>query len=74
MSPRGIPLIADFGLSRILVLSKAITSTKDAGGSIRWMAPELLKYDECPDKEDGGVSVPSVKSDVWAFGVTIMVR
>lgn len=48
--------ILDFGLARV-VTSKAVSG----GGTLRWMAPEMLK----------GSQRPSVASDVYAFGLII---
>jgi len=54
------PKISDFGLSRKIKKEENITYTDT--GPIKWMAPECLlerkKY--------------SVKSDVWAFGITVI--
>ena len=59
--------IGDFGLANI-TSSPSISialSTPSAGGTYRWMAPELLKSDEA-----GGVPQKSSKaSDVYSFGM-----
>jgi serine/threonine protein kinase len=40
-----------------------MTTSSETGGSLRWMAPELLH-------ENLGVSV---HSDIWAYGMTFLV-
>jgi len=62
MSDSGIPYLNDFGLSRILQVEMTIT-TGELAGSLRWMSPELLPAES---------SVTS-SSDVWAYGMTILV-
>ncbi|KAJ3570292.1 hypothetical protein NP233_g4498 [Leucocoprinus birnbaumii] len=49
-------MIADFGISH-LVMTKFVTSSENAGGTVNWMAPELLTDQTSPAKE----------TDVWAF-------
>ena len=49
------------GMSRINLEDDDANKTKSAVGPIRWMAPESIT--------DGKYSL---KSDVWAFGVTIV--
>jgi len=62
----GIAVIADFGLSRILT-ERGFT-TDNVGGSVRWMAPELLVPPKFADgTEELGVTFVS---DVWAFAMT----
>jgi len=57
------PLIADFGLSRIIGgdYSIAISHSGASPGTIRWSAPELFDDDTHFTKE----------TDVWAFGMVI---
>lgn len=68
MSDDGRPLISGFGLSASISSASLQETTGDAlGGSIRWMARELL--------------TPSIfftarhtkETDMWAFGVVICV-
>ncbi|EKM78812.1 hypothetical protein AGABI1DRAFT_41025 [Agaricus bisporus var. burnettii JB137-S8] len=61
VSSNGRALIADFGISRILVSTK-LASTQLSSGTMRWMAPELLIDDEenCP--------TVTLKSDIWSLG------
>ncbi|KIM76727.1 hypothetical protein PILCRDRAFT_826119 [Piloderma croceum F 1598] len=54
----GKACIADFGLSRIL---EPISEHFPVGGSVRWMAPELLHY---------GESRETPASDVYSFACT----
>ncbi|TDL26791.1 kinase-like protein [Rickenella mellea] len=63
-NPEGTPLLMDFGLSRLLEISQKILSSREGGGTCRWMAIELLQTQL-------GVSTSATKeSDVWAFGMT----
>lgn len=57
MSDNGHALIADFGISYLLI-SKNPASTRLSDGSTRWMAPELLIMG----------CTPTLQSDVWSFG------
>ncbi|KAM6502858.1 kinase-like protein [Amanita muscaria] len=52
--------VCDFGLSRILIDSWRTTATQ-AGGSLRWMSPELMTGAEC---------TPTKESDIYAYGMT----
>ncbi|KIJ59932.1 hypothetical protein HYDPIDRAFT_99722, partial [Hydnomerulius pinastri MD-312] len=63
ISNYGVPYIADFGLSRLQVTSAAATNTSRKG-TLRWMARELLGHERVS---------PTAKSDVWAFGMTMLV-
>ncbi|CAE6479105.1 unnamed protein product [Rhizoctonia solani] len=63
MKQDGTPLIADFGLSRLVMEFSTGLTTSSSRGSYRWMAPELF----------GGVDsyvlvLVTPASDVWAFG------
>jgi serine/threonine protein kinase len=63
MQDDGTPLIADFGLSRVVMGFSTGLTTSSSKGSCRWMAPELF----------GGVDnqvlvLITTASDVWAFG------
>ena len=65
MSSSGTLRIGDFGLSRILSDGTLwAASTRQAGGSLRWMSPELL---------DGSQETVTVQSDIWAFGMVALV-
>ncbi|QRW20399.1 Tyrosine kinase domain-containing protein [Rhizoctonia solani] len=63
MKEDGTPLIADFGLSRLVIEFSTGLTTSSSKGSCRWMAPELF----------GGIDIQvlvpvTTASDVWAFG------
>lgn len=67
VSDEGIPVICDFGLAIALpgVMTTIRTRTsKDGQGSQRWMAPELINDSD---------STFSTATDVWAFGMTVLV-
>jgi len=53
--------LSDFGLASILPDSQPSESTPSSGGTVRWMAPELLK---------SGTDITKA-SDMYAFGVVI---
>ncbi|EKM78777.1 hypothetical protein AGABI1DRAFT_12585, partial [Agaricus bisporus var. burnettii JB137-S8] len=57
MSDNGHALIADFGISH-LVLSTNLSSAQFSNGSTRWMAPELHTVG----------NRPTLYSDMWSFG------
>ncbi|KAF8525507.1 kinase-like domain-containing protein [Hysterangium stoloniferum] len=67
VSEEGIPCLTDFGLSRILDNSgiREVTTSTNIAGSLRWTAPELLSATETRPYVDE-------KSDVWAFGMTVL--
>ncbi|KAG6325705.1 hypothetical protein ID866_13384, partial [Astraeus odoratus] len=54
--------LADFGLSNLSTSSFSMTVELSCGGSLRWMAPELLH----------NYSKASAESDLWSFGMTIL--
>ena len=59
MREDGTPMLADFGLSRVVMETSTGWTTSSSLGSYRWMAPELLA---------GPMKPVTVESDVWAFG------
>ncbi|KIJ52440.1 hypothetical protein M422DRAFT_26048 [Sphaerobolus stellatus SS14] len=64
ISADGTPCLTDFGLSRILDedLAQLIgKSGRPVGGTLRWMAPELLRESDS-----------TKATDVWAFAMTIV--
>ncbi|KAF8517273.1 kinase-like protein, partial [Hysterangium stoloniferum] len=63
VSDEGVPCLTDFGLSRLVgdITMTGLTTSSNVGGSLHWMAPELLRN-----------VTPNNKSDVWAFGMTIL--
>lgn len=56
-------MLTDFGLTVVaeITLSQTVSSNLARGGSVRWLAPELLS----PDPE---MSRKSIAADVYAFG------
>ncbi|TDL15452.1 kinase-like protein [Rickenella mellea] len=80
VSSDGTPLLADFGISRTLVVTQTVNGVKELMGSIRWMASELLNPggyslndvdvgDRTLVNEDAAVQTK--KTDVWAFGMVV---
>ncbi|KZT20454.1 kinase-like protein [Neolentinus lepideus HHB14362 ss-1] len=63
----GHAVLSDFGLSRIVedLVGPTGNTTSTAGGTIRWMAPELVNAGE-----DIFEVRPTLRSDVWSFGCT----
>ena len=57
------PVVADFGLSRMIPDFLMTRTTTGVKGTPRWTAPELFDLGEGPTKE----------SDVWALGMTLSV-
>jgi len=68
VSSSGEPLLADFGLSRMkeTCVSKGYYSTETIRSSIRWCAFEYYNH---PHDE---IFRPTQKTDVWAFGMTLL--
>ncbi|KLO08015.1 kinase-like protein [Schizopora paradoxa] len=64
----GQPLLADFGISTMAdsIYSKGFYTTNTSRGSIRWLPYE---YYHIPNSEKFRFTT---KSDVWAFGMTIL--
>ncbi|KAL4064354.1 kinase-like protein, partial [Scleroderma citrinum] len=62
ISSDGRALLTDFGLSLLTNSSFSMPTPAEIGGSIAWLAPEML---------DGGE--PSATRDVWAFAMTALV-
>ncbi len=67
VSPDGVPLLTDFGISTMKESSesKDFYSKGSSQGSTRWLAHDLLKPEQFHHTE---------KSDMWAFGMTVLVR
>ncbi|KIM60731.1 hypothetical protein SCLCIDRAFT_123603 [Scleroderma citrinum Foug A] len=65
VSPDGYAVLADFGLSSLACSSLASNmSTSFTGGTVRWMAPEVMK---------DPTAKATVEGDIWAFGMTALV-
>ncbi|KAG6335517.1 hypothetical protein ID866_3571 [Astraeus odoratus] len=62
ISDNGQPLLSDFS-SAVAKHSVGASMLQNVGGSIRWIAPELL--------DDGGEL--TAEGDIWAFGMTALV-
>lgn len=61
-----MPVLTDFGISRVHVESCTIAGTQKLRGSIRYMAPELLSHNE---SELSTHHLHTKASDIWAFGM-----
>ncbi|KAJ7591214.1 kinase-like domain-containing protein [Mycena floridula] len=61
---KGNPLIADFGLSRVVedITGIPFTQSRGVSDSYRWFGPEVCV----------GQGVLSLASDMWAFGMTVL--
>lgn len=76
MNDIGAASICDFGLSHEhaseLSTRTGTGANDNCGGTVRWMAPELLTHAayECEGGEER--SAYSTASDVWAFGMTML--
>lgn len=74
ISATGIPLLADFGISRLMTASiTATTSTASVKGSTRWMAVELLKINYEATSLSRNSAEHTKETDVWAYGMVIYV-
>ncbi|KLO07661.1 kinase-like protein [Schizopora paradoxa] len=74
VSPTGEPLLADFGISKLEASSSsspAGLSTESVRGSTRWLAYEFFEIRD-DDNDAFGRSSHNEKTDVWAFGMTIL--
>lgn len=66
----GKPLLSDFGRSKIINQRGFTTTT--ITGSLRFLAPELMKADAEPansDEPDGFMQILSKEADVYAFSM-----
>ncbi|KAL4080534.1 kinase-like domain-containing protein [Scleroderma citrinum] len=64
VAPDGNAVLADFGLSSLVCSPLASTmSTSFSGGTVRWMAPEIMTDSD---------SRATVEGDIWAFGMTTL--
>ena len=71
ISRHGDPLLCDFGISKMLITSGSL-DLSSIKGSARWMAMELVTFDEGADTPRAVQH--SKETDLWAFGMTINVR
>lgn len=66
--------LADFGLAAIIEESTSIegVSGPKAGGTIRWMAPEILDPERYGYIKRARRKLPSKSTDIYALGMTIL--
>ena len=64
----------DFGDARIAQDASSIDGppTHRAGGTIRWMAPEILDPDRYGYVKRARLKLPSKCTDIYALGMTIL--
>ncbi|KAI6142846.1 kinase-like domain-containing protein [Pisolithus tinctorius] len=62
----GRAVLTDFGLSILPDSSFSIPMTSACGGSLRWMAPEVVNRLVSEDPK------PTVEGEIWAFGMTTL--
>lgn len=70
ISRSGEPILADFGVSRMeeSIRSKGFYTTSASRNSLNWLPYEYYHLSYATK------FYPDVKADVWAFGMTLMVR
>lgn len=66
--------LADFGLAVVMDESAAgnVTQNSGIGGTVRWMAPELMIPEEFGFTEECHIRLPSRGTDIYALGMTIL--
>ena len=66
--------LADFGLAAIIEDGNSLEgpSNQMAGGTIRWMAPEILDPDRYGYIKRARRKLPSMSTDIYALGMTIL--
>ncbi|TDL14288.1 kinase-like protein [Rickenella mellea] len=70
----GVPLVTDFGITRLLVVTHTIQDIKELMRRVRWMAIELVKpRSQSTDNTNPSTNVAeqTKESDVWAFGMVV---
>ena len=72
MNPNGVPLLTDFGISRIVENSVTVTGTSSLGGNARWMSIELFDTSILEDS-DRNHELHTKRSDIWAYGMVLYV-
>jgi len=70
ISNTGAPLLANFGISRLVTSMTANTSTTSFKGSARWIAVELL-ISNLNDSLSTKPSQHTKATDVWAYGMVV---
>jgi serine/threonine protein kinase len=71
MSSTGVPMLSDFGVSRVIDASHVTTDTTSVRCSTRWMAYEL--FPQLDGTSYRKPVTPNERTDVWAFGMTVYV-
>ncbi|KAL4068811.1 kinase-like domain-containing protein [Scleroderma yunnanense] len=61
ISDKGRALLTNFAFSWHVDISPGVPSSRNIGGTVNWMAPELFDGDG-----------PTAEGDVWAFGMTAL--
>ena len=66
--------LADFGLAAIIEETASIdgASNNKTGGTIRWMAPEILNPEKYGYVKRARRKLPSKSTDIYALGMTIL--
>ena len=72
MNPDGVPLLTDFGISRIVENNVTVTGTSSLGGNTRWMSIELFDTSILEDSNRNH-GLHTKRSDVWAYGMVVYV-
>ncbi|KAF9238956.1 kinase-like domain-containing protein, partial [Melanogaster broomeanus] len=67
---KGRACITDFGLSMLLTElgGSTFATSVQAGGTLRWAAPENLHLNDSGDREDIPKVSPTTRSDIYSFG------
>ena len=68
----GVPLLSDFGISRIVENSITVTGTSSLNGNARWMSIELFDPSILEDSSRNH-ELHTKRSDVWAYGMVVYV-
>lgn len=66
----GRPLVTDFGRSKII--DQRGLSSSDGGGTIRFLAPEIILQNDPQDQSDNDVNFTAIltmEADVYAFSM-----
>lgn len=66
--------LSDFGLVAVINESEAASTINNSriGGTTRWMAPELMHPGKFGFTKECRVQLPSIGSDIYALGMTIL--
>ena len=75
VNSEGRACLADFGLAVITgdtISSEVEPNSYKTGGTIRWMAPEILNPDRYGYSKRARGKLPSKSTDIYALGMTIL--